>query len=215
MQGVVNRAHASEIMATEVEKIDLGADEQPDGVYAESSIDTVLPETLLVPEEEPDRQDDHTSISSSLEEQKQTMEQVCMHRWKYTSHTHTTLIQTPLSSTPPQNIKQVRRAVAQRQTELVSANPSLSKRSLSELNSEATKMWSSCDNSGAVAVYNLLFSRAAQLHITHPELFVCHSNCSAACLKIGLYEDALVHAYKCAQLAESSLRRYGASFNSL
>lgn len=86
------------------------------------------------------------------------------------------------------------------------------KRSLSDLNSEATKMCSDGDHIAAVAIYRILFTRAATLNLTHPELYICYSNSSAACLKLELFEEALEHAGHCARLAEASLRRYVLKF---
>jgi len=105
-------------------------------------------------------------------------------------------------------ILQVRAQIDQRITELLAANPSMPKRSLSDLNSEATKMCSNGDHVKAIAIYRILFTRAATLNLTHPELYICYSNSSAALLKLEMYEEALEHAGHCARLAEASLRRY-------
>lgn len=55
----------------------------------------------------------------------------------------------------------------------------------------------------------MLFAKARQSNLTHPELYICHSNCSAAYLHLGLYSEALQHANKSQQLAQASLRRWG------
>jgi hypothetical protein len=105
------------------------------------------------------------------------------------------------------NLLQVGVQIDQRVTELLASNPAMAKRSLSELNSEATKMCSNGDHIAAMAIYCILFTRASTLNLTHPELYICYSNSSAACLKLELYEEALEHAGHCARLAEASLRR--------
>ena len=102
---------------------------------------------------------------------------------------------------------QTRTAISQQMAELLAANPALPKRTLAEMNTGATKFCTSGDALGAVALYKILFTRAAQLNLMHPELYVCHSNCSAACLKLELFEEALEHAGHCNRLAEASLRR--------
>ena len=56
-------------------------------------------------------------------------------------------------------------------------------------------------------MYRALFSRAAANNLTHPELYICHNNCSAAYFRLGLYSEALEHAGYGARLAEASLRR--------
>jgi protein arginine N-methyltransferase 7 len=58
-----------------------------------------------------------------------------------------------------------------------------------------------------VATYLALFAKAQHSNLTHPEMYVCHSNCAAAYLKLGLFQEALRHANKCQTLAETSLRR--------
>ena len=103
---------------------------------------------------------------------------------------------------------QVRATVIERVAELLAADPGLPKRSLSELNAQAVKLSTSGDSTGSLATYRVLFTRASQLNLTHPELYVCHSNYSAACLKVELFEEALEHAGHAARLAEASLRRY-------
>lgn len=98
--------------------------------------------------------------------------------------------------------------MADRKSELQAADPAFAARPLAELNSAATKALKAGDPLSAVAIYDILFDRSSKSNITHPELYVCYSNCSAACLELELYEQAMSHAEKCTRLAEASLRRY-------
>ena len=84
----------------------------------------------------------------------------------------------------------------------------LASRTLADFNAEATKQQKAGEHAAAVATYLALFAKAQHANLTHPELYVCHSNCSAAYLKLGLFQEALRHANKCQTLAESSLRRW-------
>ena len=78
---------------------------------------------------------------------------------------------------------------------------------LSSLNSTATQLFKEGKLEHSVATYKVLFDKAKQNNLTHPEMHVCHGNCSAAYLKLELYEEALVHADKSLTMAETSLRR--------
>lgn len=102
---------------------------------------------------------------------------------------------------------QIRNEIQTREAELRSSRPELCSYKLLELNAEATKNIKNEDYVGALAVYYILFARSEKLNLTHPELYVCHSNASAAYLKLEMYEEALDQAVKCAQLAEQSFRR--------
>ncbi len=84
----------------------------------------------------------------------------------------------------------------------------LASRTLADFNAEATKQQKAGEHAAAVATYLALFAKAQHANLTHPELYVCHSNCAAAYLKLGLFQEALRHANKCQTLAESSLRRW-------
>ena len=57
-----------------------------------------------------------------------------------------------------------------------------------------------------VAAYAKLFRKVRDNHLVHKELYVCHSNRSAAYLNLGLFEEALWDARRCQELAEE---RYG------
>lgn len=84
----------------------------------------------------------------------------------------------------------------------------LASRTLADFNADAAKQQKAGEHAAAVATYLALFAKAQHANLTHPELYVCHSNCSAAYLKLGLFQEALRHANKCQTLAESSLRRW-------
>ena len=86
-------------------------------------------------------------------------------------------------------------------------DPNLGSLTLSKLNAKATDLYKSGELEKAIALYQLLFEKARKNNLTHPELYVCHGNCAAAYLKLGVFEQAMVHAEKSASLAEASLRR--------
>jgi len=103
---------------------------------------------------------------------------------------------------------QVRRDIEQRTQELVAKGAAyLASRTLNDFNAEAAAQQKAGDYVGAAATYGALFVKARQANLTHPELYVCHSNCSAAYLRLGLYQEALQQANRCQLLAEASLRR--------
>lgn len=77
------------------------------------------------------------------------------------------------------------------------------------MNSKAAELIKNGRLIDAVALYSVLFDRAKRNNLTHPELYICHGNCSTAYLKLHLYEKAMYHAEKSAKLAETSLRRCG------
>lgn len=80
-------------------------------------------------------------------------------------------------------------------------------KTLSALNSKATRLFKENQLEEAVAMYLLMFEKARKNNITHPEMHVCHGNCSAAYLKLEMFESALEHAEKSLTMAEASLRR--------
>eukprot|EP00959_Pyramimonas_sp_CCMP1952_P229822 4805128-Pyramimonas_sp.AAC.1 len=53
------------------------------------------------------------------------------------------------------------------------------------------------DEARCVAAYAKVFLKIKQGNLTHPELYVTHSNRAAAFLSLGLYEEALWDAAKC------------------
>lgn len=80
-------------------------------------------------------------------------------------------------------------------------------KTLSALNSKATNLFKELKLEEAVAVYLLMFEKARVNNITHPEMHVCHGNCSAAYLKLEMFDKALFHAEKSLTMAEASLKR--------
>lgn len=112
---------------------------------------------------------------------------------------HNSLLPTP---------QQVRSDVEQRTLALLAHGPAyLASLTLNDFNAEAAAQQKAGDHAAAAATYNALFAKARAANLTHPELYVCHSNAAAAYLALGLHPEALKHANKCQQLAEASLRR--------
>lgn len=83
----------------------------------------------------------------------------------------------------------------------------LASRSLADLNAEAARQLKAGQHAAAAATYGALFAKAQASNLTHPELYVCHSNAAAAYLGLGLHAEALRHANRCQALAQASLRR--------
>ncbi|KAL4424877.1 hypothetical protein ABPG77_002100 [Micractinium sp. CCAP 211/92] len=111
-------------------------------------------------------------------------------------------------STDNLHLQEVRQDIEQRTQELLSRGGAyLASRSLQDFNAEATAQIKAGEHAAAAATYGALFAKARQSNLTHPELYICHSNCSAAYLHLGLFSEALQHANKCQQLAQASLRR--------
>ena len=114
----------------------------------------------------------------------------------------------PASCLPPL-LPQVRLDIEQRTQALLAQGPAyLAKRTLTDFNAEAAAHQKAGEHAAAVAVYCALFTKARQSNLTHPELYICHSNCAAAYLALGLHSEALQQADKCQRLAEASLRRW-------
>ncbi|KAL4451864.1 hypothetical protein ABPG75_007526 [Micractinium tetrahymenae] len=111
-------------------------------------------------------------------------------------------------SADDERLQKVRQNIERRTQELVSRGAAyLAGRSLQDFNAEATAQIKAGEHAAAAATYGALFAKARQSNLTHPELYICHSNCSAAYLHLGLFSEALQHANKCQQLARASLRR--------
>lgn len=83
----------------------------------------------------------------------------------------------------------------------------LASRTLADFNAEAAAQLKAGDHAAAAATYGALFAKAQASNLTHPELYVCHSNAAAAYLGLGLHSEALRHANRCQELARASLRR--------
>lgn len=104
---------------------------------------------------------------------------------------------------------QIRLDIEQRTQALLAHGPAyLAKRTLNDFNAEAAAHQKAGEHAAAVAVYQTLFAKARQSNLTHPELYICHSNCAAAYLALGLHSEALQQADKCQRMAEASLRRW-------
>jgi protein arginine N-methyltransferase 7 len=103
---------------------------------------------------------------------------------------------------------QIRDDISKRTTALLDQGPTwLAQRTLNEFNAEAAQLQKAGDYVAAVAVYHALFAKARRTNVTHPELYICHSNCAAAYLRLGLYTEAAQQADRCHTLAYGSLRR--------
>lgn len=72
--------------------------------------------------------------------------------------------------------------------ELFAADPGFKRRTCSGLNSEAVAHLKAGDDLRCVAAYAKLFRKIRDNHLVHKELYVCHSNRSAAYLNLGLFE---------------------------
>lgn len=83
-------------------------------------------------------------------------------------------------------------------------DPDFRKKPLTVLNAEAVTRQRAGDDIGAVAAYAKVFRKLREGNLMHPELFVTHSNRSAAYLNLGLHEEALWDANKCQELAEKT-----------
>jgi protein arginine N-methyltransferase 7 len=89
----------------------------------------------------------------------------------------------------------------------LSADPDFKRKSLQQLNSEALLFHREGDDMRCVASFAKLFRKLRENNVVHRELYVAHSNRSAAYLNLGLYEEALWDARRCAELAELQFAR--------
>jgi protein arginine N-methyltransferase 7 len=89
----------------------------------------------------------------------------------------------------------------------MSADPDFKRKTLHELNSEALHFHRAGDDMRCVAAFAKLFRKLRENNVVHRELYVVHSNRSAAYLNLGLYEEALWDARRCAELAELQFAR--------
>ena len=78
---------------------------------------------------------------------------------------------------------------------------------LSVLNSEALAHLRDGDDARSIAAFAKLFCKLRENNLTHKELYVVHSNRALAYLNLGLYEEALWDARRCATLAEAQFSR--------
>jgi len=81
------------------------------------------------------------------------------------------------------------------------------RKSLHELNCEALQFHKAGDDLRCVAAFAKLFRKIRENNVVHRELYVVHSNRAAAYLNLGLYEEALWDARRCAELAEAQFAR--------
>lgn len=63
------------------------------------------------------------------------------------------------------------------------------KKPLSVLNKEAVAFVKKGDDAHGVAAYAKVFRKIKEGNLTHPELYITHSNRAAAYLNLGLYEE--------------------------
>lgn len=89
----------------------------------------------------------------------------------------------------------------------MSADPDFKLKSIPVLNSEALAYLRSGDDERAVASFAKLFRKLRENNMYHRELYVVHCNRSAAYLNLGLWEEALWDARRCAVLAEAQFAR--------
>lgn len=87
------------------------------------------------------------------------------------------------------------------------ADPNFKAKTLVELNSEAVRFLKTGDDMRCIGAFAKLFCKLRENNLTHKELYVAHSNRAAAYLNLGLYEEALWDARRCATLAEAQFAR--------
>ena len=76
-------------------------------------------------------------------------------------------------------------------------------RSITELNNEAVEYLKRGDDVRCVISYAKLFRKVAENNVTHPSLYVCHSNRAFAYLNLGLFEEALWDGHRAQTLANA------------
>ena len=89
----------------------------------------------------------------------------------------------------------------------LSADPEFKRKTLLQLNAEAVQFHRDGDDLRCVAAYAKFFRKLRENNVVHKELYVAHSNRAAAYLNLGLYEEALWDARRCAELAELQFAR--------
>ena len=87
------------------------------------------------------------------------------------------------------------------------ADPDFKAKPLHQLNSEALSFHKAGDYLHCVAAFATMFRKVQENNVVHRELYVAHSNRAAAYLSLGLYEEALWDARRCAELAERQFMR--------
>jgi hypothetical protein len=92
---------------------------------------------------------------------------------------------------------EVRLRIVALMQEMFASDPTFAKKPLSALNKEAVAFIKAGDDARAVAAYAKVFKKIKDGNLTHPELYITHSNRAAAYLNLGLYEEALWDARRC------------------
>lgn len=103
---------------------------------------------------------------------------------------------------------QAKQKVADRLAKLRLHEAEYKRLSITEWNNEAAKHSKEGDHITSVALYTLLFEKTERLRLTHPELYVCYSNCAGALLRLKLFDEAVQMAEKCKRVAEASFKRF-------
>jgi len=89
----------------------------------------------------------------------------------------------------------------------LAADPEFKSKPLQQLNSEALAYHKAGDDMHCVAAFAKLFRKVQENNVVHRELYVAHCNRATAYLNLGLYEEALWDARRCAELAERQFLR--------
>lgn len=93
------------------------------------------------------------------------------------------------------------------------SDPGWKKKTLSQLHGEAAQLQKHGMEVEAVAAYAKVFRKMKEEHLTHPEVYITHSNRSTCYLNLGLYEEALWDAQRCQVAAEAAWTRKGMRMN--
>ena len=92
-------------------------------------------------------------------------------------------------------------------------DPKWKEKTLSQLHGEAAELQKQGKEVEAIAAYAKVFRKMKEGHLTHPEVYITHSNRSSCYLQLGLYEEALWDAHKCQATAEAAWTRKGMRLN--
>ena len=80
-------------------------------------------------------------------------------------------------------------------------DPKFKSRSIAELNNEAVRYLKAGDDVKCVVAYAKVFRKVSENNVTHPTLYVCHSNRAFAYLNLGLFQEALWDGHRAKTLA--------------
>jgi protein arginine N-methyltransferase 7 len=89
----------------------------------------------------------------------------------------------------------------------LSADPEFKRKTLHQLNTEAVQFHRDGDDLRSAAAYAKFFRKLSENNLVHKELYVVYSNRAAVYLNLGLYEEALLFARCCAEVAELQFAR--------